>query len=442
VKERHIGIFSVESYFKFISYYKKSNKEKAKMNNNNNNKSTFFENNVNVVVFAGFTTSLDYVVRVIAVLVHFVYAAFVISLKEYRSRTMIYLHHVNAVSMLYCLHFVVYIGSRAPNFDNNTLNETLCTLSELAWMNLKLMRALSLLMLAVYRYLAVYRLTLYRRLNGSMTLLVALVPLSWLFSVSISLIFKYAFRTSYAPFFCTDGFSSESFALAMAYYALSALVAVLVPTICVYSLYKRIQRKFNSLSVRLNRKSNKIDTMFTNTINTATVVVDRQADQIVHQKTKSISKQHRSTQGAIYYIVLAAATATGSSSVTTNYQGRAKSNDVAASQSRKTLKAEFKFAKQFASINFFTIMSSLFLLLTNMQLVIASYPQYAELDKSLSVVRPLLRIAFLLAQSMIPIVCIMFNPLSSELVKKLIFSLVIRVKNSYKQLSLSTRVLS
>jgi hypothetical protein len=360
------------------------------------NRSIFFQSN-NVTVYTGFATNLDYTTRCVAVLIHLIYFAFICNLSEYRSRTMLYLHHVNIVSMLYCVHFVMYIGSRAPSFDDDALNETLCTMSELAWMNLKLMRALSLLLLAAYRYIAVYHMSAYRRLNGSLPLLVALVPLSWLGSVCASLTLKYAFQTSYSPFFCTDGYS-QLFALAISYYAVSVLIDNVMPTLIVFFIYRRIQSKFHRLTSELKNAD---------------------ASNPARKSEHEISAIKRFNISAELKLKLSLFNKTnhlGSKVATINNLplGVNDPNSKTSSSGRN----QFKFAKQMAIINFLMIMSSLFLLVTNFQVILASYPQYASLDRSLSLLRPLIRMFFFLFQSMIPIVCIAFNPDSNQLVRQ------------------------
>jgi hypothetical protein len=57
------------------------------------------------------TNYLDYFMRFVALIIHAVYLFFLIYFKEFQVRSMLYLHHVNIVSMLYCLMFIMWIGS-------------------------------------------------------------------------------------------------------------------------------------------------------------------------------------------------------------------------------------------------------------------------------------------------------------------------------------------
>ena len=57
------------------------------------------------------TNYLDYFMRFVALIIHAVYLLFLIYFKEFQVRSMLYLHHVNIVSTLYCLMFIMWIGS-------------------------------------------------------------------------------------------------------------------------------------------------------------------------------------------------------------------------------------------------------------------------------------------------------------------------------------------
>ena len=47
------------------------------------------------------TNYLDYIMRFVALIIHAVYLLFLIYFKEFQVRSMLYLHHVNIVSMMY-----------------------------------------------------------------------------------------------------------------------------------------------------------------------------------------------------------------------------------------------------------------------------------------------------------------------------------------------------
>ena len=82
------------------------------MNNFSYNK-TIINNDTGIAyINIGLATNyLDYFMRFVALIIHAVYLLFLIYFKEFQVRSMLYLHHVNIVSMLYCLMFIMWIGS-------------------------------------------------------------------------------------------------------------------------------------------------------------------------------------------------------------------------------------------------------------------------------------------------------------------------------------------
>lgn len=68
------------------------------------------------------TDFLDYIVRCAALMIHVVYVLFILYFKEFKSRTMLYLHHVNIISLFYCVHYVFYIGNQTASFSNNQVS--------------------------------------------------------------------------------------------------------------------------------------------------------------------------------------------------------------------------------------------------------------------------------------------------------------------------------
>lgn len=148
----------------------------------------------------GFSNYFDYSIRILAVFVHLAYACFVFYLKEYKNNNLIFLNHVNLVSLLYCVHFLFYMVRRYPEFKNQDLNIILCTTSEIVWIVVKLMRIFSLALLTIYRYMAVYHMNYYKAINKKAKYLIISILISWIIAIVLSLILKYSFQTTYSIF--------------------------------------------------------------------------------------------------------------------------------------------------------------------------------------------------------------------------------------------------
>lgn len=103
-----------------------------------------------------FMIYIDYIIRVIAVLIHCLYFGLVICFKTLQKRQGMYLHHVNLISLLYCLHYCAWIGNFWVDLGNSTLDHVFCYMSEIFWIFLKFARNYSLSLLAAYRLLYIF----------------------------------------------------------------------------------------------------------------------------------------------------------------------------------------------------------------------------------------------------------------------------------------------
>jgi len=83
-----------------------SSYNQSEPSNNETNETNLLFLNIGLV-----TNYLDYIMRFVALIIHAVYLLFLIYFKEFQVRSMLYLHHVNIVSMMYCLMFIMWIGS-------------------------------------------------------------------------------------------------------------------------------------------------------------------------------------------------------------------------------------------------------------------------------------------------------------------------------------------
>ena len=118
-------------------------KKKTKINNNkkmNNSTNATIPLHLGGLNLGLVTDYLDYITRVVSLFIHFVYMLFLIYFKEFQTRSMIFLHHVNIISMIYCIHYVFWIGNQTASFENKKVNSLLFFLKSeaiLKWGNLK-----------------------------------------------------------------------------------------------------------------------------------------------------------------------------------------------------------------------------------------------------------------------------------------------------------------
>ena len=100
--------------------------------------------------------------RFVAFLVHLDYILFIVFVKCFQKRQLIYLHHVNIIGLIYVAHYCCYVFNKTPSLDNEYLNDLLCDISSIVWTILKFMRMNSFLLLAVYH------ITFHRQLNRNL----------------------------------------------------------------------------------------------------------------------------------------------------------------------------------------------------------------------------------------------------------------------------------
>lgn len=188
---------------------------------------------------------LDFGVRGYVFIVHLAYFLYV-GLKpncELRSRTYIFLHNINAATFIIDTIYMVYIPFSVPSFSNPYANMILCTMTELAWSCLKYSRVLSLLFLAIYRYIACFKIRLYKRFNSKLIYIWASVAICWLVSIIIPNIFKFALNTTYSLYFCTDGFAPNQMNSSIVYYVVNTTLSSIVPFFVIIGLYVKIYKK-------------------------------------------------------------------------------------------------------------------------------------------------------------------------------------------------------
>ncbi|RNA29407.1 hypothetical protein BpHYR1_013244 [Brachionus plicatilis] len=196
---------------------------------------------------------IDWSFRIISLLVHIFYAIIVLSKKQLQTRTYVFMHHVNFVSFAYILHFVAFFDTRTASYGQNfTLEVAFCTLSEIFWSLLAYMRTYSILLLALYRYWAVYWIKMYRLINTNTVYIYAAILAAWLGSLLLTLVFKYAFSTTHSVYFCTPGYSDNLLVIVISQ-CLTNVICNIVPVTLVAVLYARILKKLRESKKNLNR---------------------------------------------------------------------------------------------------------------------------------------------------------------------------------------------
>lgn len=329
---------------------------------------------------------LDYVVRIGAIIVHAIYLFLMFKIKKFRSRTYFFMHNVIIISFVYCLHYVFYIGTGGPAFKSLELNLIFCYLSEQIWSIVKYLRAFSILLLAFYRLVAVLSITLYKKLNNGRTFILISIAVSWLFSIILTFAIKYALNTTYSVYFCSPGYSDSVPDMVIAF-VLNIFLSNIIPTVINLWVYLKIVKKLKTARQNLNKNKSGTTSLF------------RQNNKVQNSSGGgTITRLPNETS----YSTTATAVFTTTSSALLYTNNNKQKKDMNSKQVR--------FAKQFILMNIFIVLSNILSVMVDFLIVLATNPAFLFLDQLLWEVRPIVRILFLVFQSFIPIISIIYNP--------------------------------
>lgn len=153
-------------------------------------------------------STINYVengIRISTISIYTFYFIFLIIVKKFQERQLIYLHHVNLIGFIVSIHYVCYIASPKPNFEDEMTNSVLCTISSFVWTITNFLRIYSLVLLALYRYFAVYKINFYRKWTRSLWKIWLGIFVAWISCLIITFVLKYSFNTTYSVFYCFEG---------------------------------------------------------------------------------------------------------------------------------------------------------------------------------------------------------------------------------------------
>jgi hypothetical protein len=290
----------------------------------------------------------DYAARVFCLTTHVIYLLILLLNKELHECSMIQKHHTNLIGLLIGLHYCAWIGSNSPNTGNQAVNNILCYLCEVLWAISKYARGYSVLVLASYRLIAVFRLSTFKKLIKSKLITLFSILIVWLVSILIFGVSRFLTNTSHGQIMCFDGYASNM-KNALDYFIITSLIGFVLPIVFISVIYVLITRKLNKIGNRLQHRNNNV-----------------RISQVAVMPVKQLS---------------------GSSSTNINQAQREK-----------------HLAQQFVLINLFVFGSCAFLVLLNLCNVVITFnePDYC--------VRQLFQIGNLVCQSFIPIVSLVYSP--------------------------------
>lgn len=155
------------------------------MQNNSNSNST--SQIQSVAIINQLPPFIDFTVRGFCLLIHVVYFIIVASCKDLKKLSFIPMHHACLIGFVTALNYCIWIPWDKPNTGNSTLNSILCSLSEVIWALTKYCRCYSILVLALYRLVAVLWVNLFKRIVNSIRVYLLTTILVWIIPGGVSL---------------------------------------------------------------------------------------------------------------------------------------------------------------------------------------------------------------------------------------------------------------
>lgn len=197
----------------------------------------------------------DSVVRIASLIIHLFYFYLIYRIKEWRNVGLWYVHHSNMIGFVFNLHYIVYWDYILPTFLDPTGYVIWCTISEQVWALTKNARTYSIALIAWYRWVAVFRINDFKKLNKSKLNIMIPIFIMYIWVIAILLGTKYGFGTKYGALFCFDGFSPIIMNSIMNF-VVNCVVGLLFPTLAAVVIYYFISRRLNQLKKNMTSSHN------------------------------------------------------------------------------------------------------------------------------------------------------------------------------------------
>ena len=214
---------------------------------------------------------MDQINRVFSALVFLIYFVLIIFIKELRKLNLLYVHHANLTGFAFVIMFLFYFDTiTAPTFSSPYLNDLFCKITEATWIMLKYLRPYSILLIAAYRFIAVFNNSLFKQLNSStLNMLIPLVGV-WVLSALALVGTKFGFNTTYGNLLCLDGFSAKMENI-VNYLIVSSVLSILVPFSLTTIIYVLIKMKLEKNSAKFTQSNaSKLTSSLTRTVASTT----------------------------------------------------------------------------------------------------------------------------------------------------------------------------
>lgn len=187
---------------------------------------------------------------IFCLLVHFAYFLLVFLCHELRVKSYLFVNHA-VLSNSLVLMAALITSFIDPKTTFQSFVPIVCPIFEIYWPFSIYLRSYSIVLIAIHRYIAVFRTNLFHRINSSTLFYLSGILLVWAISLGFPFINKFMFNTTYSLFYCTDGFSSSMYNR-LFYSIFTIFFAIIIPSPIIVSIYVMIIRKLRKTRSKLN----------------------------------------------------------------------------------------------------------------------------------------------------------------------------------------------
>lgn len=169
--------------------------------------------------------------------------------KETKKLSYFHVHHINFIGLLQAVLVAAWSFTPYLSFESIILNSILCYFSEILYGTLKNARAYAMMILALFRFIAVFKINLYKKISNSWYFLFVSALFSWVGSFLLFFIAKYS-TGSTSSRICVDGFNADQNML-YAYFSSMSILGFIIPSLIVFIIYFLIQNELKQKSKRI-----------------------------------------------------------------------------------------------------------------------------------------------------------------------------------------------
>ncbi len=183
---------------------------------------------------------IDFGIRVYGFVIFLIFTVFVIFSPCMRSKSSLYSTHCTFVCSIFNFMMFLYLLPISPN-------QLQCTVSEIVWLFSNYIRSYSILILAIYRYIAVFKKELFKKINDSDLILAAPLIVIWTFSIVSPIATIVGFNETSSPSVRCQDASTSSTEKTIVLDTLNFSLMIFLPSLLIIVIYCLIMQKLNSI---------------------------------------------------------------------------------------------------------------------------------------------------------------------------------------------------